>query len=195
MKRALLACLLLTACGTAPHAVQAPATMMAAQGDSVGSYLSLEFAPTAAIAKRRDGTLKDLGFLDVSHAIPPRDPAVLHATVAFFHQALTAEQVKLLEAHFKGKQENLAVSGWGVAGDQVAFMTVTGVDKARVFLKDHAIDGAMDDPHVTIGVSAANPRDVHGVPKLAQHPFTPLKVHATYQLYQPAQGTMTARWQ
>ena len=52
----------------------------------------------------------------------------------------------------------------------------------------------MDDPHVTIGVSPEHPQDVHGVPKLAQHPFGPLQVRASYQLYLPNKGAMAARW-
>jgi hypothetical protein len=194
MKRWLLLCLLLSACGMAPRAVQAPASAVQAQADSVGSYLSLEFKPTQAIARQAAKTLQGLGFVDVSHAVPPRDPSVFHATVAFFHQALTAEQVALLEGRFKGKQQTLAVAGWGVAQDQVAYMAVGGVEEAREFLTAHGIDGSMDDPHVTIGVSPAHPQDVHGVPKLAQHPCGPLKVKARYQLYQPAKGAMTPRW-
>jgi hypothetical protein len=167
---------------------------MVAQADSVGSYLSLEFKPTQAIARQAGKTLDQLGYLDVSHAIPPRDPSVYHATVAFFHQQLTKDQVTLLERHFKGKQQTLKVAGWGVAGNQVAFMTVNGIEDARSFLKANGLEGSMDDPHVTIGVSPEHPQDVHGVPKLAQHPFGPLQVKASYQLYLPAKGGMAPSW-
>jgi len=108
-------------------------------------------------------------------------------TVGYF-QTLAPRDAEAIAEHFRGHEADLVVNGYGVANNQAAYFTVDGLEDARGELKGMAIAFSADDPHVTFGVSPANPRDVHNVPKKAQFAMGPFKVHALFHLQQ---GTKT----
>lgn len=164
-----------------------------ASGPATG-YLALVFAPSHEVADQVRGILGPLGFVDPGHMIPPRDPEVLHATVAFFHVVLPETTLEALDHSFRGKDEHLTINGTGVVNQQVAYLTLAGLDAPRAALKTLGLAGDMDDPHITIGASPGNPRDIHGVPKPAQRPVGPYEVDATYHLYVTTNGQMHTRW-
>lgn len=152
-----------------------------------GCYLALSFAPSEAIAGEAQRLRHQLGFLDLSHAVPRRDPAELHVTVGYFKKLLPYQAQRIAEL-FQRKEAYLYLDGYGVANQQVAYFTVAGIDEAREALKQQGIPFEADDPHVTFGVSPSNPRDVHGVAKKALHKVGPYKLIAQYHFKQGARN-------
>jgi hypothetical protein len=211
--------IMLTACGALPtsHAQASANGLLAAAGikrpaiapkkpvapakpvapipqDLDSGYLALEFVPASDVATLIKNILLPLGFVDPGKMIPPRDPDVLHATIAFFHKKLPDSLADRFEGRFKGKSEQITINGSGIANHQVAYLTLAGIDDARKDLKGMGLAGDMDDPHITIGASPSNPRDIHGVPKLAQQAAGPFEVKASYHFYFTVDGQMRQRW-
>lgn len=172
----------LTACG-GPAPLPAPLATRLVASDYSGSYLALTFEPAAEVADTAARLRRQLGFVDLTHAVPPRKGDELHVTVGYFKK-LAPYQAERVAQTFRGQDTYLYLDGYGVANKQVAYFTVQGCDTAREALKGMGIAFAGDDPHVTFGVSPGNPRDVHGVPKKAQWPLSPQKLLAYYHLKQ-----------
>lgn len=198
MARHLLALLSLVTLSACAHrlptaTVARPAAVMAQSGPASG-YLAAEFVPTTEVHDLITGMLTRLGFVDPGHMLPPRDPDVLHSTVAFFHEPLSPQNLDDLAARFKDHDVDLAVTGTGVANQQVAYLTIEGLKDARQALQSVNLHGEQDDPHATIGASPANPRDVHGVPKPAQQAVGPFHLQARFHLYMASGGQTQKRW-
>lgn len=183
---ALLALGLLAGCGVAPHASAPQAERVQATGYN-GCYLALTFEPAPDIASEASRIRAQLNFLDLSNAIPRRNPDELHVTVGYFKKLMPYQAQRVAEM-FQRKDAYLHIEGYGVANGQVAYFTVTGIDEARAALKQQGIEFESDDPHITFGVSPTNPRDVHGVPKKATQKVGPYKLLAQYHFKQGAKN-------
>lgn len=178
-----LSLLLLTGCG---HAALLPAsspTPRVSAADYSGSYLALTFEPSPQVADTASRLRQQLGFVDLSHAIPPRKGDELHVTVGYFKK-LAPHQAEKLAQRFRGQDAYLYLDGYGVANRQVAYFTVRGCEESRTALDGLGIAYSGDDPHVTFGVNPGNPRDVHGVPKKLQTSISAHKLLAYYHLKQ-----------
>lgn len=181
---AALCCVILAGCGAAaPLAPQASPASRSSTADYAGSYLALCFEPSEQVADTASRLRQQLGFVDLSHAVPPRRGDELHVTLGYFRK-LAPHQANELAQRFRGQETYLYLDGYGVANKQVAYFTVKGCEEAHAFLEGLRIPYAADDPHVTFGVSPGNPRDVHGVAKKAQHPLSPIKFLASFHLKQ-----------
>lgn len=184
----LLSAALLSACGLAPTTRVQPESPVAAQHQNLhGAFLAVTLAPTAEFEAAGERVRRQLGFVDVGHAQPPRDPHALHVTVGFFRD-LTQVQMGQLAHHFQGQTTPIVVDGFGVVQNQAAYFTVSGIEAARQTLQGLDLRYEGDDPHVTIGVRPEAPKDVHGVPKKAQRPEGPFRLQGTFHL---KQGTRT----
>ena len=186
MRRFALFALMLTvsACGVAPRATApVPGRPAAFDANYNGAYLSLNFTPPAALERQAQQLRGQLGFLDMSRAIPPRSGEELHVTVGFFPK-LNVEKAKAIGVRFRGKRLSLTIDGYGVANQQVAYFTVAGLEEDRKVLQGLKVPYDADDPHVTFGVCPANPRDVHHVSKKAQHAIAPVALEGEYHLMQ-----------
>ncbi|MBO9539605.1 hypothetical protein J7643_03330 [bacterium] len=174
---------LLAGCGLSPQTSAPQAQRVQASAAYNGCYLALTFTPSPTIAGEASRIRQQLKFLDLSNAIPKRDTDEMHVTVGYFKKLLPHQAQRIAEL-FKNKDAYLYVEGYGVANNQVAYFTVSGVDEARTALKQQGIVFEGDDPHITFGVSPTNPRDVHGVSKKAIHPVGPHKLLAQYHFKQ-----------
>lgn len=183
----LVAALLLSGCGLAPQADVPHVTSMPKlrAADFTGTYLAVNFGPSPDMEAAAENLRVQLGFVDLSHAVPPRDPREYHVTVGYF-QNLTDHDAETLAERFRGHDLDVAITGYGVANQQAAYFTVDGIDDARAVLAGTNLRFTADDPHVTFGVNPANPRDVHGVPKQAQQNIGPYRIHAEFHLMQGA---------
>lgn len=183
----LIACaaaVLTTACGHAPHAAAPVASRLAALDANLsGVYLAVNFRPTEALEREAAQLRRELGFLDMAHAVPPRSGEALHVTVGYF-QKLNGDQARTLGAHFRGRRATIVIDGYGVANQQVAYFAIKGIDEGRQELQGLKVSYDADDPHVTFGVCPANPRDVHHVSKKAQHPLPAATMEGEYHLMQ-----------
>lgn len=148
-----------------------------------GTYLAVTFDPSAEVEADAARLRSQLGFLDLSHAIPPRTCETLHVTIGYF-QSLDPQQAQELTAGFRGKQATITLDGYGVYNKQCAYFSVKGIDEARRILSGKGIRFTCDDPHVTFGVCPANPRDAHGVPKKAQKMVGPYAITGEYHFMQ-----------
>lgn len=174
--------LALTGCGLTPQ--PRPLGMPSARAAGyAGSYLALCFEPGPELADTASRLRRQLGFVDLAHAIPPRKGDELHMTVAYFRK-LEPYQAERLAQRFRGKETYLFIDGYGVANRQVAYFTVQGTEEARSALTGMGLRFSADDPHVTFGVSPTNPRDLHGVPKQPQQALGPHKLLAQFHLKQ-----------
>lgn len=189
-----LSLLTLAGCGLAPASMlpaARPLSLAAQDSGLVGAYLSLNVEPSDALNQEAMQLRGELGFVDMSQAIPPRDGSQMHVTIGYF-QNLTPAQSEQLREHFHGQRSQVTINGWGVAANQAAYFTLAGdVDSARQFLQQAHIAFTADDPHVTFGVNPSNPRDVHNVPKPSQHALPPITLMGDVSLMQ---GTKTL-WQ
>lgn len=174
----------LTGCGVpATSSRTATASPHATAADYSGTYLALCFEPSQEVADTASRLRQQLGFLDLTHAVPPRKGDELHLTVGYFRK-LMPHQADQIAQTFRRKDTYLYIDGYGVANKQVAYFTVQGCEEARATLKGFGIQFDSDDPHVTFGVHPGNPRDVHGVPKKAQQSLSPYKLLASFHLKQ-----------
>lgn len=176
--------LILAGCGVAaPLPGAAIPVSRPAATDYAGSYLALCFEPGQEVTDTASRLRQQLGFVDLSHAVPPRKGDELHVTVGYFRK-LMPHQANQLAQKFRGQDAYLYLDGYGVANRQVAYFTVKGCEEGRAALDALRIPYVADDPHVTFGVSPANPRDVHGVAKKAQTPLSAQKLLASFHLKQ-----------
>lgn len=174
---------LLAGCGLTPAAPRTPTTPSTRAADYTGSYLALCFEPSQEITDTAARLRQQLGFVDLSRAIPPRKDDELHVTLAYFRK-LEPYQAERLAQHFRGKETYLYIDGYGVANGQAAYFTIQGTEEARAIVGGMNLPFSADDPHATFGVSPGNPRDVHGVPKKPQQSLSPYKFLASYHLQQ-----------
>lgn len=180
------AALTTTACGLAPHAAAPVASRIAALDANLGgAYLAVNFRPTEALEREAARLRHELGFLDMTHAVPPRSGEELHVTVGYF-QKLNGDQARAIGTHFRGRRATVVIDGYGVANQQVAYFAIKGIDEGRQELQGLKVAYDADDPHVTFGVSPAKPRDVHHVAKKAQHPLSAFTMEGEYHLMQGA---------
>jgi hypothetical protein len=183
MMRFLVACLMtvsLAACGQPiSHLATVPAgrtSVHAASNDIQGAYLSIEVRPTAALSDKARDLRMTLGFLDMSHAIPPRASDAPHLTVAYF-QSLSPNSAQILAQRYHGATVPLTVNGWGVVRQQAAYFSVLGLKDWRQNIKALVPETFVsDDPHITFGVHPGKLKDVHGVPKPLQTPLPPIEL-------------------
>ena len=177
--------LALTGCGLAqPEATPRAAAGLLAQSKSLnGAYLAVSFRPSGAFERQAEQLRRQLGFVDMSHAVPPRSGQELHVTVGYFKH-LSADELQRLRRQFDGKKAQLTVTGYGVANKQVAYFSVEGIEADRRFLQGEGLRYDATDAHITFGVSPKTPRDVHGVAKKAQKPIEPVTIEGEYHLKQ-----------
>lgn len=151
--------------------------------DLAGSYLSLGFQPSDELAADLARIRQLLGFVGLERAVPPRDPDHLHVTVGFF-RTLAPYQAERMRARFQGESLHIRLTGYGVAGERVAYCTVEGAEPVREWLRQQQIPFEADDAHCTFGVHPDNPRDIHRVPKPMQRPMTVRQVLTDIHLCQ-----------
>lgn len=185
----------LVACGTpmprlsavpvaAPVVAQAQSQVRTNSGTIQGAYLSVDIRPSRPLYNTARDIRMSLGYIDMGQAIPARPPDEFHVTVAYF-QNLSRNSAEKLAESFRHQALPLKVEGWGVAKQQAAYFTVSGLQDLRKRLHGVVPESfSADDPHVTIGVVPGNPHDVHGVPKPAQTAITPITVTGDVHLRQ-----------
>jgi hypothetical protein len=149
-----------------------------------GAYLSVDLRPHLALFRQARTLRMQLGFIDMGQALPPRSPGDFHMTVAYF-QNLSRNSAQKLAELFQKRSTSLEVTGWGVAKDQAAYFTVTGIEAWRSQIKAAIPESfSATDPHLTFGVHPDKRKDVHGVPKPQQHTLPAMRVTGDVHLKQ-----------
>ncbi|HEY9855786.1 MAG TPA: hypothetical protein V6D05_08635 [Stenomitos sp.] len=178
-----LCVLTLAGCGLSPAMPRTTSAAKTTAADYSGCYLALTFDPSPEVADTESRLRQQLGFLDLSHAIPPRMGEELHLTVGYFRDLRPYQAEKIAET-FRGKDAYVYINGYGVVNQQVVYFTIQGAEEPRQTLTAMGVQYSADDPHVTFGVCPGNPRDLHGVPKKAQQAIGPYKFLARFHLKQ-----------
>lgn len=155
-------------------------------GKIKGAYLSLVVENPQELARLAATIRRELGFVPMDQAIPPREPDALHCTVAFFNEGISEEQVEDLSMALKGKTLPLEVDGFGVANGAAAYLSVNcpKLLEIRNLVNGLGLPFTYTDPHLTIGVHPSTLKDVHGVNKKKQVDLPPIKLGAKLHLKQ-----------
>lgn len=181
----LISLLVAAGCGLNTPTIEADRSTVKAQDSQPyqGSYLAITFDPSADLDADAARLRRQLGFLDLTHAIPPRTCPSLHATIGYF-QNLEPKQAQEIALAFRGKDAVITLDGYGVYNKQCSYFTVKGLEEARKFLSSKGVRFHCDDPHATFGVCPTNPRDAHGVPKKAQQYVGPYLIKGQFHFMQ-----------
>jgi hypothetical protein len=129
----------------------------------------------------------------MSRAVPPRPANEYHVTVAYF-PTLSSTDAQRLREHWQGKRMTLQVDGWGTAKEQVSYFTPDRLTTATIQRWRSQLTSIVSspfsatDPHLTFGVSATRPSDVHGVPKPKMADLAPVRLQAEIHLRQGDAG-------